>query len=330
MAANNPTHKHVHLVGSLPLPDGETGARGRFVWWQRSIVGPADVMLKPMEYSYGVTSKRQPPPISPSEAKKIVAGLGPIETGYDSQALESYALLKEMRAQGVIRQGVKFQVSIPTPFNPVALHLKGEFKPFMELVYMDAILRAVRRIQDEIPHEDLAIQFDCAAEFMLLEGVNLETVVPWFPATVEEVSGRIVKLVEAVDKDVDAGIHLCYGDSRHKHFTEPVDMGLMVDVALAVIKGAKRQLNWVHMPVPKSRTDEAYFEPLKRLALKLGATTLFLGLVHAGDEKGTRERVKTAEKFVHDFGVATECGMGRTPPADLDSILEISARVCEG
>lgn len=139
-----------------------------------------------------------------------------------------------------------------------------------------------------------------------------------------------MKLVDAVDKDVDVGVHLCYGDHRHKHFTEPMDMGLMVDVALAVIKGAKRQLNWVHMPVPKSRTDEAYFSPLKRLVLELGTTTLFLGLVHAGDEKGTRERMKTAEKFVRDFGVATECGMGRTPPGDLDSILEISARVCEG
>lgn len=347
---NNKSSRRVHLVGSIPLssasevfttlsnrlptqllclPDGETGARSHFVWWQRSIVGPSSVMLKPMEYSYGDPWKPQPPPLTPDQAKRFVDLLPPIETGYDSQALESYGLFKDLRDQGVVKKGVRFQVSIPTPFNPVALHLQGEFKPFMEPVYTDAIIRAVRMIQDSIPHEDLAIQFDCAAEFMLLEGVNLDTVDPWFPATVQEVATRIARLVDAIDEDVDVGIHLCYGDSRHKHFTEPKDTGLMVDVALAVIKDTKRKLSWVHMPVPKSRTDEAYFEPLHRLALSLGSTSLFLGLVHAGDEEGTRERMRTAEKFVEQFGVATECGMGRTPPLELDSILEISARVTE-
>ena len=83
------------------------------------------------------------------------------------------------------------------------------------------------------------------------------------------------------------------------------------------------------MPVPKSRDDRAYFEPLKELKRPDGLE-LYLGLVHAGDEEGTRRRIKTAEEVgVGRFGVATECGMGRTPVSELPSIFEISAEVPE-
>lgn len=289
-------------------------------------------MLKPMSYAYGDGSSHIAKTMPPSEAKAIVDSLPPIETGYDAEALASYKVFRALRDEGVIPKGVRFQVSIPTPLNPVALHLEAPFKPFMEPVYTSAVLRAVQNIQTSTPHHDLAIQFDCPTEFMLLEGVNFSVVDPWFPATVPEVAGRIVKMVDAVDADVEVGIHLCYGNSQNRHFVEPSDMGLMVDVAGAVIEGARRKVEWVHMPVPKSRVDDAYFEPLRQLipVLEERGTQLVLGLVHAGDEDGTRERMSTAKKFVGDrFGIATECGMGRTARSDLDSILQLSARFAD-
>lgn len=80
------------------------------------------------------------------------------------------------------------------------------------------------------------------------------------------------------------------------------------------------------MPVPKDRNDAAYFAPLEELKLQ-DNTQLFLGLIHHADEDGTRRRVEAAEKVVKKFGVATECGMGRTPPEELESILKICAAV---
>jgi len=52
---------------------------------------------------------------------------------------------------------------------------------------------------------------------------------------------------------------------------------------------------------------------------------LYLGLVHADDHEGTLRRIRTAEQvgLGYAFGVATECGMGRTPAGELDSIFAI-------
>lgn len=68
------------------------------------------------------------------------------------------------------------------------------------------------------------------------------------------------------------------------------------------------------MPVPIARDDDAYFEPLRRLAVPEG-TELYLGLVHFRDGvEGTQRRIATARRAVSTFGVATECGMGRRTP----------------
>ena len=82
------------------------------------------------------------------------------------------------------------------------------------------------------------------------------------------------------------------------------------------------------MPVPKGKSDVAYFESLE--GLNLCGAQLFSGLVHANDEDGPRERIKTAQStYPHPVGIATECGMGRTAPEELDSILQISCAVAE-
>jgi len=54
---------------------------------------------------------------------------------------------------------------------------------------------------------------------------------------------------------------------------------------------------------------------------------------YTGGVEGTDRRVATARRFVSDFGVATECGMGRRPAGqDIHELLRIhrdtSAPVC--
>jgi hypothetical protein len=79
------------------------------------------------------------------------------------------------------------------------------------------------------------------------------------------------------------------------------------------------------MPVPRDRSDDAYFAPLKSLRLP-PSTQLCLGLVHYTDGvAGTKKRLATAEKFVRDFSIATECGFGRRPPETLPELLRIHA-----
>ena len=160
----------------------------------------------------------------------------------------------------------------------------------------------------------------------MLEKVPFFLFTPWFAPVKEGILERIVRLSGAVDKHVELGYHLCYGDIQHRHFVEPKDTGLLVEVANLILAQVQHPVGWIHMPVPKDRTDAAYFAPLEALKLQ-EHTELFLGLVHHADEEGTRRRIEAAQKVVPKFGVATECGMGRTPPEELDGILKICAAV---
>jgi hypothetical protein len=128
-----------------------------------------------------------------------------------------------------------------------------------------------------------------------------------------------------VPAGVELGYHLCYGDRGHKHFKEPTDTANLVEVANGISTRVKRSIEWIHMPVPRNRSDDAYFAPLKTLKLKPG-TELVLGLVHHTDGvDGTRRRMQAARKVVKEFGIATECGLGRRDPKTIPELLRIHA-----
>lgn len=90
-----------------------------------------------------------------------------------------------------------------------------------------------------------------------------------------------------------------------------------------------RPVTYFHMPVPIDRDDEAYFAPLRDL--RDGAKTeLYLGLVHLGDGvAGAQRRIAAACKFRDQFGIATECGLGRAKtPATVKAIIDLYAEIC--
>ncbi|KAB8299783.1 hypothetical protein EYC80_000035 [Monilinia laxa] len=126
------------------------------------------------------------------------------------------------------------------------------------------------------------------------------------------------------------GLPLCYGDLGHQYFTQSKDMALLVDIANQVLSGTRkrRSVNWIHMPVPKDRIDRGYFEPLKHL--EKNDTEVYLGLLHQKDLEGTKLRIKAASEFLEEFGVASECGLGRADAAELESVLETAKKVTEG
>lgn len=337
----------VHLVGSIPLPstenvftalsealpgrvdrmpDGETGVRNNFVWFQRDVFAAAPQVRR--QWDSDLNSIPIPAP-SQSEIDTAIAALKELSTTYDSNAIESYKTFKALQDAGKIPSNVKFQVSLPTPLNSLCMVADGYQEPLAQM-YEEALLRALRNIESAIPPESLSIQWDAAAETLMLEGAYWPHFKPFFSGPVREgVIERMLRLVNAVSPAVDVGLHLCYGDQGHRHFFEPVDMAKMVDFANAVEAGARRPLTYLHMPVPQNRNDRAYFAPLQNLALSSGS--IFLGLVHYNDIEGTRQRIATASEILQgaSFGVATECGMGRTPPEQLSSILKISAAVTE-
>jgi hypothetical protein len=328
----------VHLVGSMSLPDtasvfrtactslprrlrripdGETGERNYFTWHQRKIF--PDAMIR-----NHLTGRAPRTDIPEAEVQSTMSELSlPLQTEYDDAALASYATFRALRDEGVIPQGVRFQVSLPTPIN-VLVQLEGPYAAPVEPIYEKALISSLERIQAEIPAQDLAIQWDCAVEFGMLEGVFFQ---PWWDEDVKKnIVRRLVRLAAAVNEGVELGFHLCYGDIGHKHFVEPKDTAKLRLVASAILEGVKRKVNWIHMPVPKNREDVAYFEPLK--GLSFGETEFYLGLLHQNDEDGTWKRIQAAKQAgLGNFGVATECGMGREPQENLESIFQIARDV---
>ena len=109
--------------------------------------------------------------------------------------------------------------------------------------------------------------------------------------------------------------------------------------------GSRRRLNWVHFPVPKERCAtledaETYLGPLAReeclRLLSEQGTEVYFGCVKEGDQEGTRRRVEVIGEWLDGqgrdgkgvrWGVATECGSGRTPVEAMDEILGILGRV---
>ncbi|KAL9072870.1 MAG: hypothetical protein Q9157_004935 [Trypethelium eluteriae] len=344
----------VHLVGSIPLssteevftkicqeipkrlqslPDGETGYRHGFVDWQTFVFPPgilrADKRDGPLQGDFEPTLDDIKP------------------TKYSEPNAASYRTFQKLREQGIIPPGIRFQVSLPTPINTCFAHVDYAYRPKVEPLYMQRVVQDLKNLQAIIPAEDLAIQIDCAIEMGYLEyergrlsqsnlvyiegqrkGVINEMFKPHpsLEPLKETMADRVAELSSAVDLGVLLGIHLCYGDRGHEHFVQPKDASLLVEMANAILERVDRQIQWIHMPVPRERTDIDYFKPLQ--GLRLGKTKLYLGLVHAQDQSGTEERIKVAQSvYGPSFGVATECGMGRTAREDLDSILSISKKV---
>jgi hypothetical protein len=118
-----------------------------------------------------------------------------------------------------------------------------------------------------------------------------------------------------------------YGDNNHKHVVEPTDTGDMVEFTNRVVGELVRPLNLVHMPVPRGRTDQPYFQPLRELKVH-PETEICLGLVHYTDGiAGSKARLETARTVLSNFSIATECGFGRRNPATVDELLRVHAAV---
>lgn len=279
---------------------------------------------------------------TPIDAEDASKPIEPHPTGYDEHAILSYLQFCHLRNEGVIPAGVRFQVGLPTPLNVITMFVLPGYQIEAEKVYEAVLLKSLRNIQDNIPKEDLAIQWDMPLEMAFLEYAKLQpeertswlnepypAVVskPWFDNVEKGIVERIKRMTAAVDEGVEMGFHFCYGDFTHKHFIDPLDTRTMVDLANRISVQSGRTIDWIHMPVPKDRVDEKYYEPLADLKLKK-ETELYLGLVHAGDRQGTDERIEVAGRFAKKgFGVSTECGCGRSSEEELESILDISKLV---
>jgi hypothetical protein len=328
-----PVLEGVHLVGSVPLPDagtvfgqlaarlgrhlarlpdGETGVRKDWIAWQYAVLASTPG-LEPIPVGDRGYLRRQMVRIAgPRKAPRF----GPL--GYATAALSSFALFDRLQQGGSIPEGIRFQVSLPTPLAPMTVFVTPEDRALVEPAYEERLLEELSAITSAIPASRLAVQWDVAVEVAHLHGV-------WpthFPDLERGVVDRLVRLGRAVPGGVSLGFHLCYGDFGHRHFMQVDDASTLVRLANAL---ADLPLDFVHMPVPVSWSSPTPFAPLDGLRLP-PATRLYLGLVHMADGvDGAKRRIALAGQHLARFGIATECGWGRRPPEAVPALIDLHA-----
>jgi hypothetical protein len=338
----------VHLVGSIGLdtvdevfravggilgpylrrvPDGEVGGRKLWISWQYPLLR-ASVYLRPDPSGAVRPTNRFPLLTLADSVKPSDVRFG--ELGYAREARASYLDFLAAREAGVLPQGIRFQVCLPTPFAVVSSVVVADALAAVEAAYERAMLAEVAALCRHIPHRDLCIQWDVCNEMVVWDGQKTDGV-PHAEVPRQALLDRMRRLCAAIPVEVELGLHLCYGDFAGRHFVEPKDAGQMVSFANALAQASPRPLTYIHMPVPVERDDDAFHRPFADLALPAG-TELYLGVVHARDGvAGANARIAAARRYRPAFGVATECGMARARSEEtVRALLQIHADVCGG
>ena len=128
--------------------------------------------------------------------------------------------------------------------------------------------------------------------------------------------------------NVQLGLHFCYGSYGGRHWMEPKDTANCVEVHNRVVDRIAARCSGFTCRYPSSGMTRRYFAPLA--ALKRRPETEALSRPHpsAGRRgRGATDRIAAAEKFVADFGIATECGFGRRPPETIPDLLKLHAAI---
>jgi hypothetical protein len=330
----------LHFVGSLPypscedvfrnlsrevgaylhrMPDGETGERTKWIVFQQRMLQRHEALEidtsippLPVRQSDGTVHRH-------IERVRIKPGVDPssvvFDTGYDRAAIASYQVFRRMRDGGIVPPHVRFQFALPTPLATGLMYVSPNGREGYLRAYERSLLQALDAILSAIPHEDLAIQFDVCQEVLLFEG--------YFPEQVsnsrELAFGQLARLSAAVPAGAELGFHLCYGSPGDKPLVSLTTAAVLMELMNGIIAGAERTVDFLHIPVPR-QADASFFAPLRQWQKPTG-TRLYLGLLQFSDPEGDRRRIALARGVLSEFGVAAECGFGRTDPARLPTLL---------
>ena len=318
--------------GVRRIPDGETGDRANWILFQlqKFLQLPWLVTARPMGDEDG--EYEQLPLL------RLAEGVDPAQVtwpdiGYAEAYLESYRVFARLRADGVIPAGVRFQVEYPTPLASIGGYIVPEQQQMLLPSYERAMFADLDRLLAEIPAGEVAVQWDVAVEFGVLE----EAFAPGGAQAFDAVAAALARCVDQVPAAIPVGLHLCYGDYGHEHFMQPASLALQVRLVNTVAAAAARPVSFVSFTVPQYQREESYFAPLAGLATDPD-TELNFALVpyhpaeQAAGTTGDQARLIDAALAAspggrRGWGICTECGMGRVDRDDVPALLDLHREI---
>jgi len=154
--------------GVRRIPDGETGDRANWIFFQlqKFLQLPWLVTARPMGEEDGEYDQLP--------VLRLAEGVDPAQVtwpdiGYAEAYLESYRVFARLRADGVIPAGVRFQVEYPTPLASIGGYIVPEQQQMLLPSYERAMFADLDRLLAAIPAGEVAVQWDVAVEFGVLE-----------------------------------------------------------------------------------------------------------------------------------------------------------------
>ncbi len=320
--------------GVTRIPDGETGDRQQWIFFQLQkfwqTPGLEQAGTKDIVAGYeGMPKVRLADGVAADEVEWP-------NLGYADAYLESFETFERLQSDGVIGPDVRFQVEYPTPLASISSWVVDEQQDALEASYERALFADLQRLLGELPHERVAVQWDVAIEFGILDSGFGVDGGPGLEAIVE----RLARCVEQVPSDVPVGLHLCYGDYQHRHFAEPESLATQVEVVNRLNARARRQVGWFAFTVPQYQRQASYFEPIRNLRIRPG-TELYFALVpyHPEEQEPgtTAEQVRLVDTYLVShpgnggaaWGICTECGMARAEREEIPLLLDKHRQILE-
>jgi hypothetical protein len=315
--------------GVRRMTDGETGERSYWIHYQiEKFLAMPEFELVSVSKAYETDNE-----VPPMHHLRLVDGASADairwpNLGYADEYAKSFEIFDRLQHDGTIAAGVRFQMQYPTPLASIAGSIVPEDMPTVGAAYETALFADLDKVLAALPHDRVALQWDVAVEFGLLEGAFGPG--PAWP--MDEITPGLVRCIERVPEDVPVGMHLCYGDYGHQHFKQPESLQVQVDLVTAVVASARRPLSFVSFTVPQDRSDAGYFAPISGLSAG-PETELYFSLVpyHPADQPvgTTAEQVTNIDSALsgREWGICTECGMGRVASDDLATLLDLHHRI---
>jgi hypothetical protein len=315
--------------GLRRVPDGETGDRNNWIFFQMQKFMQSPNLVPAQAIDEVVVGDYEHMP-----QLRLADGLTPDQMtwpdiGYADAYQDSYRVFSTLRDDGVVPAGVRFQVQYPTPLASIGAYIVPEQQQALLPSYERAMFADLDRLLAAIPDDQVAVQWDVAVEFGVLENAFG----PGGDAAFDAIVAALARCIDQVPGDIPVGMHLCYGDYGHAHFTQPESLALQVRVVNAVTAAAHRTIGFVSFTVPQDQRGEGYFAPLAELAAD-PATELNFALVpyHPDDQAAgtTGEQARLIDAALaagpsagRDWGICTECGMGRVAREDVPGLLDL-------
>jgi hypothetical protein len=314
--------------GVRRMTDGETGERGYWIHFQFQKFAAMPEFAS-VEMGQVYETEDEAPPMRQFHLVEGATAdtIDWPNLGYADAYAASFEIFDRLQGEGTIPADVRFQMQYPTPLASMAGTIAPDDMPAVAAAYERALFGDLADLLTRVPHDRCAVQWDVAVEFGLLEGA-----MGGFTLPMDQITPGLLRCIDVVPADVPVGLHLCYGDYGHQHFAQPESLQMQVDLVNALTAAASRPINWASFTVPQGRSDAEYFAPLRDLASG-PETELYLALVpyHPDDQPdGT-----TAAQIEHidaalagrEWGICTECGMGRVDAGDVPTLLDLHREI---